>query len=167
MFDFIGNPPYSHYNSLPFNIREKVFTISKSRESDIYYAFIIKSINLLKEDGELIYIVPYSFFYNTFAKYVREKIITNGYFELVIDLDEVRLFEGENPETIIFRFRKSKLKPSDNTLYLQLKGKKASISQIFSQVSVALKKQESNETFHYHKKKMSLQLTTYGQHTQK
>ncbi len=150
----IGNPPYSHYNSLPFNIREKVFTISKSRESDIYYAFIIKSINLLKEDGELIYIVPYSFFYNTFAKYVREKIITNGYFELVIDLDEVRLFEGENPETIIFRFRKSKLKPSDNTLYLQLKGKKASISQIFSQVSVALKKQESNETFHYHKKKM-------------
>ena len=85
----IGNPPYAHYNSLPSEIKKQVFDIVKNKESDIYYGFILKSINLLKEGGELIYIVPYSFFYNTFAKIIREKIVSEGYLEFIIDLDEI------------------------------------------------------------------------------
>ncbi len=86
----------------------KVKEIIKTSEGDIYYAFIIKSISLLKENGELIYIVPY-FFYNTYAKLVRETILKFGKIEIIIDLDEVRLFNGVNPETIIFKFKRETL----------------------------------------------------------
>ena len=104
----IGNPPYCHFNSLPKQMKIEVADIVGNKESDIYYAFIMKSIDLLKIGGELIYIVPYGFFFNTYAKAVREKIKEEGYLELVIDLDETRLFDGENPETVIFKFVKSK-----------------------------------------------------------
>jgi len=46
----IGNPPYSHYNSLPSKIQKEVREIVQSKESDIYYAFIIKAIDFLKDD---------------------------------------------------------------------------------------------------------------------
>jgi Predicted O-methyltransferase len=62
-FDLIiGNPPYAHFNQLPKQVADNVKRIIKTAEGDIYYAFIIKAINLLKENGELIYIVPYHFF---------------------------------------------------------------------------------------------------------
>jgi type I restriction-modification system DNA methylase subunit len=102
----IGNPPYTHFNQLPKETAEQVKRIIGTSEGDIYYAFIIHSINLLHKDGELIYIVPYHFFYNTHAKVVREHILKNGKIEIIIDLDEVRLFKNVTPETIIFKFKK-------------------------------------------------------------
>ncbi|MCS7299695.1 MAG: class I SAM-dependent methyltransferase [Spirochaetia bacterium] len=106
-FDLIiGNPPYVHYSRLPQDMKDVVKNMTKTPESDIYYAFIIKSIQLLKEGGELIYIVPYHFFYNTHGRVVREMMLLNGKIDTIIDLDEVRIFSGENPETVIFKFVK-------------------------------------------------------------
>ncbi|MCK4238791.1 MAG: N-6 DNA methylase, partial [Candidatus Lokiarchaeota archaeon] len=127
----IGNPPYSHYNSLPKKIQKEVFSLTKTGESDIYYAFIIKSIELLRENGELIYIVPYQFFYNTHAEVVRKKFLENGYFEILIDLDEVRLFEGEHPETIIFKFVKTENRSYKNIEVFRIKHRKARPENIF------------------------------------
>ncbi len=148
----IGNPPYAHYNALPSEVKEQVFEIVKNKESDIYYAFMLKSIDLLREGGELIYIVPYSFFYNTFAKTVREKIISNGYLDLVIDLDEIRLFKGENPETIILKFVKKKPKEEEKTAILRIKNKNVSTEIILRDAIESINKEESNDTFQYHKK---------------
>ncbi|MFW9852406.1 MAG: Eco57I restriction-modification methylase domain-containing protein, partial [Candidatus Thorarchaeota archaeon] len=148
----IGNPPYAHYNSLPLEIQEQVYEIVKNKESDIYYAFILKSIDLLEDGGELIYIVPYSFFYNTFAKIVREKIISNGYLELVIDLDEIRLFKGENPETIIFKFKKRKSENEEKTVFLRIKNKNIATKTILNDAIESINKEESNNTFQYHRK---------------
>jgi adenine-specific DNA-methyltransferase len=102
----IGNPPYAHFNQLPKETAEQVKRIIGTSEGDIYYAFIIHFINLLQEGGEMIYIVPYHFFYNTYAKVVREHILQNGKIEVIVDLDEARLFSKASPETIIFKFRK-------------------------------------------------------------
>ena len=85
----LGNPPYAHLNQLPKETAERVRQIISTLEGDVYYAFIIQSIKLLKEGGELIYIVPYHFFYNTYAKVVREHILKNGKIEIIVDLDEV------------------------------------------------------------------------------
>lgn len=104
----IGNPPYAHFNQLPTQLKKKVREIIGTSESDIYYAFILKAISLLKENGELIYIVPYHFFYNTYAKSLRETILKFGKIEIIIDLDEARLFRNENPEVVIFKFKKGK-----------------------------------------------------------
>jgi adenine-specific DNA-methyltransferase len=148
----IGNPPYAHYNSLPLGVQEQVFEIVENKESDIYYAFIMKSIDLLKDEGELIYIVPYSFFYNTFAKKIRDKIISNGYLELVIDLDEIRLFKGENPETIIFKFVKKKPQKEEKTAMLLIKDKNISTDIILYDALESINTTDSTNTFQYHKK---------------
>ncbi|MHA2256222.1 MAG: Eco57I restriction-modification methylase domain-containing protein, partial [Candidatus Heimdallarchaeaceae archaeon] len=148
----IGNPPYTHYNSLPQDIREKVVKIVASKESDIYYAFIMKSIDLLKEDGELIYIVPYGFFYNTFARIVREKIISKGFLSIIIDPDEIRLFEGENPETIILKFKKRKPSKEETTKILRIVSRRISTESILNKGLDALNNKDSNEAFYYNEK---------------
>jgi adenine-specific DNA-methyltransferase len=146
----IGNPPYAHFNQLPKKISENVRKIIGTSEGDIYYAFIIKSINLLKEGGELIYIVPYHFFYNTYAKIVREHILKNGKIELVIDLDEIRLFKGENPETIIFKFKKGFFNLSREKIkILNIKVKKITPSEIMITANETLNNKSSNKIWNY------------------
>jgi hypothetical protein len=41
--------------------------------------------------------------------FLRETILKFGKIEIIIDLDEVRLFHNENPETIIFKFKKESI----------------------------------------------------------
>lgn len=143
----IGNPPYVHFNSLPDFARENVYNLVGSKESDIYYAFIIKAVELLKPGGELIFITPYSFNYNTFAYKVRSYLSLLGRIELIIDLDEARLFSGENPETCIFKFVKGgKLKKMH---VLKLKNKNASPDIIRDSASSALQDKKSNSIFDY------------------
>lgn len=151
----IGNPPYSHYNSLPSKMQQEVHRITNSKESDIYYAFILRSIELLKEDGELIYIVPYGFFYATHARIIREKLLTAGYIDCVIDLDEVRLFAGENPETVIFKFIKNKAKTDHETTILRLKTRKTTPIQIKASALKSMFERSSNELFEYHEKTLN------------
>ncbi|RLC45600.1 MAG: hypothetical protein DRH57_07675 [Candidatus Cloacimonadota bacterium] len=106
-FDNItGNPPYITSDSLDVNIKENIRRITQSGEGNIYYAFIIHSINNLVDGGVLTYILPYDFFFNTFAKYTREFMIDNGYFTDIIDFGESKIFKGAAPETIIFRYVK-------------------------------------------------------------
>lgn len=146
----IGNPPYAHFNQLPKQILENVRKIIGTSEGDIYYAFIIKSINLLKEGGELIYILPYHFFYNTYARVVREHILKNGKIELVIDLDEIRLFKGENPETIIFKFKKGFFNLSKEKIkILNIKTKKITASEIMITANETLNNKSSNRIWNY------------------
>ena len=156
----IGNPPYTHYNSLPTSMKEKVYSITKTRETDIYYAFIIKAVKLLKDEGELIFIVPYSFFYNTFAKTVREILAKNGFFEVIIDLDEVNLFEGELPETIIFKFKK--VKEKRDTIILKIKTRLAKPARVSEKALESLEKGRENELFSYFLKKFNYKSETWS-----
>jgi adenine-specific DNA-methyltransferase len=150
----IGNPPYTHYNSLPKSVRSKVVKIVGNKESDIYYAFILKSIDLLKEDGELIYIVPYSFFFNTFAKVIRDKIVNNGTLDIIIDLDETRLFEGENPETLIFKFTKRTDDSQQRIRILRIKSRKTKHGTIYKKALEALTTKAENDIFTYYERDM-------------
>jgi len=152
-FDLIiGNPPYVHFNQLPFNISSIVKKITKTGESDIYYAFIIKSILLLKDGGELIYIVPYHFFYNTYAKLVRETILKFGKLEIIIDLDETRLFSKKSPEIIIFKFKKGKYDLKNEKIeVITIKTRKTNNSEITKKAIEALRNKTSNKLFNYNK----------------
>jgi adenine-specific DNA-methyltransferase len=150
-FDLIiGNPPYVHFNQLPINLANKVKSYIKTGEGDIYYAFIIKSIHLLKKGGQLIFITPYHFFYNTYAKIVRETILNFGKIEIIIDLDEVKLFKNENPETIIFKFIKGNFNHREEKIkLLSIKKKNAKPNEIKINALNALKSQQSNEVFEF------------------
>ncbi len=152
-FDLIiGNPPYVHFNRLPLKMANVVRDIIKTAEGDIYYAFIIRAISLLNGGGELIYIVPYHFFYNTYAKNVREALLRYGKIEIIIDLDEVRLFDKENPETVIFKFKKGEFLPSNGRIkLLRVKTRKTNASEIYQKAIDSLTKGKSNELFDFYK----------------
>ncbi|MGC9059497.1 MAG: Eco57I restriction-modification methylase domain-containing protein [Candidatus Aenigmatarchaeota archaeon] len=150
-FDLIiGNPPYVHFNRIPPEIADNVREMVKTSEGDIYYAFIIKSISLLKEGGELIYIVPYHFFYNTYAKFVRDVLLQSGKIEVIIDLDETRLFNNENPEVVIFKFKKGKydLKNEEIKL-LKVKTVNTNSLEIYEKAIKSLSEEASNDIFDY------------------
>jgi adenine-specific DNA-methyltransferase len=74
----------------------------------------IWSIENLKDEGELVYIVPFNWFNSTFAESLRNYLVRNGYFEAIIHFGEYKLFEDCSPNSIIFKYRKSKnkIKPS-------------------------------------------------------
>ncbi|AEX85357.1 Eco57I restriction endonuclease [Marinitoga piezophila KA3] len=148
-FDLImGNPPYVHYSDLPKRLSKQIKKIAKNAEADIYYAFIIKSIELLKEEGELIYIVPYHFFFNTHAAYLRNFMIKNGSFEIIIDLGEIRLF-SKNPETIIFKYKKGIFEKKIKVL--NIKNQQINdINKIRSDIEKVLEEKKSSELFEYY-----------------
>ena len=146
----IGNPPYVHFNQLPSEMAYIVKKIIKTSEGDIYYAFIIRSIFLLKDGGELIYIVPYHFFYNTYAKFIREMMLKFGKIEVIVDLDETHLFDNENPETIIFKFKKGKFNlKSEKIRLLNIKTRKTNSLEIYKKATESLSNKTSNELFDY------------------
>jgi len=151
-FDLIvGNPPYVHFSKLPKHLAEKVKEITKTGEADIYYAFILRAISLLKDGGELIYIVPYHFFYNTHAKYLRENLLASGKIEIIIDLGEVCLFHGESPETVIFKFKKGQFDlEKEKITVLQLKHTRAKPLEIYTKAKLALETKTSNDLFSYY-----------------
>lgn len=87
----IGNPPYI-----------------KTKEGNLYIKFIEKCYNLLKDDGELIFIVPSDFFKLTSALKLINTMLSNGNFTHIYHPNDERLFENANIDIIIFRYCKNK-----------------------------------------------------------
>jgi Predicted DNA modification methylase len=151
-FDLIvGNPPYVHFSNIPKPLAKRVREITKTGEGNLYYAFILRAISLLKDGGEFIYIVPYHFFYNTHAKYLRQTLLASGKIEAIIDLDEARLFRGESPETVIFKFRKGQYDlEKERITVLRLKHTRARPMEIYTKAKQALESKTSNDLFSYY-----------------
>jgi len=76
----IGNPPYVRVDSLDKNNKnywKEIFDSSKGKY-DLYYLFIEKSIELLKEGGKMGFIIPNKFCVASSAKKLREIIINSS-----------------------------------------------------------------------------------------
>ena len=102
----IGNPPY---------IRTKT--------SNLYIDFINKCVNLLNENGELIFIIPSDFFKLTCSVKVLNDILQKGTFTHIYHNDSEKLFENANINVIVFRYCKNFNLPktvyyNDKLLYL-------------------------------------------------
>lgn len=97
----IGNPPYIQYRNLDPDdrnyIKEK-FTSCKKGKPDYYYAFIEKSIELLRKKGELVYLVPSNIFKNRFGDKIRD--LMYDYVETIIDFQFLKLFDKGKRNTV-------------------------------------------------------------------
>lgn len=115
-FDLIiGNPPYIRWKNLEDELKkelEKHTLWHKYFNSlcDYSYIFILKSIELLKDGGELIFITPEYWLNTTHSLNLRNYMVQNGYFEQIIHFNETPIFEKATVSTIIFKFIKSKNK---------------------------------------------------------
>ena len=116
-FDIIiGNPPY---------IKEKenknLFLPFKNTEyyqgrMDIWYLFLQYSIDLLKNDGFITYIVPNNWTTNKSAGKLRDSIKHKTEIISIVDFNNYNVFDEAAIQTMILTLRKRKPNPADSAM---------------------------------------------------
>ena len=115
-FDLIiGNPPYIRWKNLEDELKQELATNplwNKYCNSlcDYLYIFILKSIELLNEDGQLIFICPEYWMNTTHSASLRNYMVQNGYFEEIYHFNETPIFDKVTVSIVIFKYVKSQKK---------------------------------------------------------
>ena len=109
----IGNPPYIRWKNLEETLKNELLNHllwNKYFNSlcDYLYIFILKSIELLKDKGQLIFICPEYWMNTTHADSLRNYMVMNGYFEEIYHFNETPIFEKVTVSIVIFKFVKTK-----------------------------------------------------------
>lgn len=102
----IGNPPYVRYKDILPETKKKLNTALFDERSNLYLFFIEKCIHHLNPHGELIFITPRDFLKATSSIRLNTLIYEQGTITDIIELGDKRIFNGYNPNTIIWRFEK-------------------------------------------------------------
>jgi adenine-specific DNA-methyltransferase len=85
----IGNPPYV-----------------KQPSGNLYLKFIDKCLDLLEDDGELIFIVPSDFTKLTSAAGIISRMAEHGSFTDFLFPHDEKLFDGASIDVVVFRYQK-------------------------------------------------------------
>ena len=118
-FDLIiGNPPYIRWKNLEPELKEE---LSKSKLwnkyfnslCDYLYIFILKSIELLNDSGQLIFICPEYWMNTTHSISLRNFMVENGCFEEIYHFNETPIFNNATVSVVVFKYIKSKIKPKE------------------------------------------------------
>tara|TARA_B110000858_G_C17784675_1_gene466543 strand:- start:845 stop:2107 length:1263 start_codon:yes stop_codon:yes gene_type:complete len=108
--NIILNPPYIRFQDLSIDyrkfIKEKWNILSKGN-IDLYYAFIIKCIELLDDCGVMVAIIPNSYLYNKSAFNLRKYLIDNKFIKEIIDFKSEKVFNNISTYCCITVFTKS------------------------------------------------------------
>lgn len=101
----IGNPPFVKFKNVENDTIEKI-PEKIIGNGNLYYYFIKYSLEVLEKNGELIFIVPKEWLYNTSAQFLRDYLKGVGGFTHFIDCGEEKLFDDASvPSLCIFRFQ--------------------------------------------------------------
>lgn len=109
--NIILNPPYIKIQDLTTEYREYIknnYEIIDSGNIDIYYAFLLKCLNLLEDDGIMISITPNSYLYTKSAYKLRKYLIENNYIKEIIDFGYKKVFKEASVYCCITIFSKIK-----------------------------------------------------------
>ncbi|MBR4315250.1 MAG: Eco57I restriction-modification methylase domain-containing protein [Lachnospiraceae bacterium] len=118
----IGNPPYIRWKNLEEELKKELESNSLWNKyfnslCDYLFIFILKSIEHLENNGELIFICTEYWMNTTHSVTLRNYMCQNGYFTEIYHFKEAPLFEKVTASFIIFKFVKSKEKKDTITLY--------------------------------------------------
>ena len=112
-FDLIiGNPPYIRWKNLEADLKEELLRNTLWNKyfnslADYLYIFILKSIELLNEDGEPIFICPEYWMNTTHSLTLRNYMVKNGYFEQIYHFNETPVFDKITVSVLVFKYVKS------------------------------------------------------------
>lgn len=109
----IGNPPYMKIaKDAP---EAKAMPDVCYGAPNLYFLFAAMSLFDLRDQGEMVYIIPRSWTSGAYFKHFRQKLLSEGILEhihLFVSRDKVFEKESVLQETIIIMIRKTKIKPA-------------------------------------------------------
>ncbi len=108
-FDLIiGNPPYKSVKKSCVLLYKEIFL----NKVNMYVLFILHSLEQLKDDGFLVYILPKTFL--TCISYINVRLIIKNYYTIlsILDVEEKNSFLGTNVETCVIFLQKRKSRSS-------------------------------------------------------
>jgi adenine-specific DNA-methyltransferase len=117
-YTIVGNPPY-------FKLVKNPNKQSILKTTNIYVAFIEKAVELLEDNGELIFIIPSDFFKLTSAQKLKELMMKHGNFTNIYHPHKENLFQKATQDVVIFRYEKTislnnSVKYNDTTMMVRL-----------------------------------------------
>jgi adenine-specific DNA-methyltransferase len=115
--NIIMNPPYIKVQDLSEDYRHYLksnFDILNCGLVDIYYAFIIKCLELLNENGRMVAITPNSYLYNKSSLNLRKYLFNNCFIEEIIDYKDAKVFDNASVYCCITVFTKTQ---KENLIY--------------------------------------------------
>ena len=108
----IGNPPYINIENLPILTKQYLFEnyqACKGR-TDIYIAFLEKSLSILSARGIMAFILPYAFAMQKYGEKMRQILIENHTIREIVDASSYRIFENAIVYNIILTVGNHKVK---------------------------------------------------------
>lgn len=102
----IGNPPYVKFKKILPSTKQHMDTKSYDKRTNLYIFFIDRCLDLLEDDGEIIFITPREFINATSAAYLNNRLFKLGTVTHFYDLGDERTFKGFSPNCAIWRFQK-------------------------------------------------------------
>lgn len=128
-FDLIiGNPPYVKHQDISEDTKKYISNnplLNKFNKNTNLYCFFIKyCIDLLKPNGELIFIVPKDFINSNSSKMLNKYIYKNGTITFFEDLTDKNIFSDADAEVSIFKFVKNNFdrKMEDGRFFVEKNG---------------------------------------------
>lgn len=104
----IGNPPYVNVHDFGDNYEQyKSSRFIDKGMADLYLVFFDKGIDMLNDNGVLIYITPSSWTTSMAGRNFRKWIIDNKALRSIIDMGHKKVFENANTYTMITTLSKT------------------------------------------------------------
>lgn len=133
----IGNPPYIRWKNLEPELKTELESSALWNKyfnslCDYLYIFVLKSIEQLVDEGELIFICTEYWMNTTHSVSLRNYMMQHGFISEIYHFKEAPLFEGVSASFIIFRYVKSKQKKATIDLYRYTRDDEPSFSELSS-----------------------------------
>lgn len=110
-FDLVvGNPPYINVEKLDDDLKKYMFDnfATCQGRTDIYVAFIEKTLELLQNNGINTFIIPYAFTNQNYAEQSREMLINKYSVVEIVDTSNYYVFDSASVKNVILRIKKAK-----------------------------------------------------------
>lgn len=126
----IGNPPYINIEQINAELKQLLYKKYETcyGRTDIYIAFIEKSIDLLSKEGINTFIIPYPFTNQNYAEKLRMELIEKHSVLEIVDTSNYYVFENATVKNIILRIGK---KPYNRTIIKRIKSRTDFINDNF------------------------------------
>ncbi len=105
----VANPPFIKWeNILPAqkDLLKNIMSTLANGKIDMYLAFLKLGLNMLKDGGHLLYVLPHSFLITKNAERLRKEICDSYWIRFVVDLSEIDVFEGVGAYVILLILQK-------------------------------------------------------------